>query len=140
MGGLLEGAYRDIGDDYVTRDFALSTDLDAVFAELAGYRALGGGDPPEDVAAALYDVLHKMQWRDGAKKLVFLVGDAPPASRGDVPTFDVAAREAGNKGIIINTIRCGDDSQAQVSFQQIASLGNGEFSSIQQDGGVQQVA
>ena len=133
-------AYRDIGDDYVTKDFALTSDLDAVFAELSSYRAAGGGDTPEDVDAALDDTLHKMQWRDDAKKLVFLVGDAPPASRGDVPTFAVSAREAGEKQIVINTIRCGTDTDAMASFQQIAMLGKGEFSSIQQDGGVQQVA
>ncbi len=133
-------AYRDVGDDYVTKDFALTTDLDAVFAELSAYRAAGGGDTPEDVDAALDVTLHKMQWRSDAKKLVFLVGDAPPASRGDVPTFEVAAREAGEKGIIINTIRAGHDGDTMASFQRIAMLGNGEFSSIQQDGGVQQVA
>lgn len=133
-------AYRDVGDDYITRDFALTTDLDAVFAELASYQAAGGGDTPEDVDAALDVTLHKMQWRADAKKLVFLVGDAPPASRGDVPTFDVLAREAGAKHIVINTIRCGWDQQTASTFQQIASLGNGEFSTIQQDGGVQQVA
>lgn len=133
-------AYRDVGDDYVTKDFALTTDLDAVFAELSAYQAAGGGDTPENVDAALDVTLHKMQWRDGAKKLVFLVGDAPPASRGDVPTFDVLAKEAGDKGIIINTIRAGHDSETMASFQRIAMLGNGEFSSIQQDGGVQQVA
>ena len=71
---------------------------------------------------------------------MFLVGDAPPASRGDVPTFDVLAREAGEKQIIINTIRAGHDSDTMASFQRIAMLGKGEFSSIQQDGGVQQVA
>ena len=75
-------AYRDLGDEYVTRDLALTGDLDAVFAELASYQAAGGGDTPEDVDAALDDALHKMQWRDDAKKLMFLVGDAPPASRG----------------------------------------------------------
>lgn len=133
-------AYRDVGDDYVTRDFALTTDLDAVFAELSSYQAAGGGDTPENVDAALDVTLHKMQWRDGAKKLVFLVGDAPPASRGDVPTFAVLAREAGERQIIINTIRAGHDSQTAMAFQQIASLGKGEFSSIQQDGGVQQIA
>src|SRR5262245_64380023 len=85
-------AYRDIGDDYVTRDFALTDNLDAVFAELSGYRAAGGGDTPEDVDAALDVAVHKMAWRDNAKKLVFLVGDAPPASRGDVPRFEVTAR------------------------------------------------
>jgi len=116
-------AYRDVGDDYVTKEFALTSDLDAVFAELSAYRAAGGGDTPEDVDAALDVTLHKMQWRDDAKKLVFLVGDAPPASRGDVPTFEVAAREAAEKQIIINTIRAGHDSDTATSFQQIASLG-----------------
>ena len=133
-------AYRDIGDDYVTRDFALTGDLDSVFTELSSYRAAGGGDTPEDVDAALYDALHKMQWRGDARKLVFLVGDAPPASRGDVPRFDVLAREAGEKQIIINTIRCGLDRDTEVAWQRIASLGHGQFSTVQQDGGVQQIA
>jgi len=133
-------AYRDIGDDYVTRDFALTADLDAVFAELSGFRAAGGGDTPEDVDAALDDTLHKMQWREGAKKLVFLVGDAPPASRGDVPRFDVLAREAGDRQIVLNAIRCGWDDSTARAWQQIAALGHGQFSTIAQDGGVQQVA
>ncbi len=133
-------AYRDIGDDYVTRDLALTGDLDAVFAELSSYQAAGGGDTPEDVDAALDDTLHKMRWRDDAKKLVFLVGDAPPASRGDVPRFEVSAREAGDRQIIINTIRCGWDHDAELAWQQIASLAHGQFSTIQQDGGVQQIA
>jgi hypothetical protein len=133
-------AYRDLGDDYVTRDFSLTSDLDAVFAELSSYQAAGGGDTPENVDAALDAALHKMPWRDGAKKLVFLVGDAPPASRGDVPRFDVLAREAGDKQIIINAIRCGSDHDTELAWQQIASLGRGQFSTIEQDGGVQQIA
>jgi hypothetical protein len=133
-------AYRDIGDDYVTKPLSLTSDLDAVYAELATYQAAGGGDTPEDVDAALDDSLHKMQWRDGAKKLIFVVGDAPPASRGEVPTFDVSAREAAERGIVINTIRCGFDNDTASTFQRISSLGNGVFSTIQQNGGVQQVA
>ena len=133
-------AYRDLGDDYVTKDFALSGDLDAVFTELSGYQAAGGGDVPEDVDAALYDAVHKMQWRDGAKKMIFLVGDAPPASRGDVPRFEVTAREAGDKQIILNTIRCGEAYDTKQAWEQISMLGKGEFSTIEQDGGVQQIA
>jgi hypothetical protein len=132
-------AYRDVGDDYITRDFPLNGDLDAVFAELSSYQAAGGGDVPENVDAALDVTLHKMKWRAGAKKIVFVVGDAPPASRGDVPTFDVLAREAASKRITINAIRAGHDSDTQIAFQQIAALGGGAYSSIQQDGGVQQV-
>jgi hypothetical protein len=133
-------AYRDIGDVYVTKDFALTGDLDGVFTELSGYSAAGGGDTPEDVDAALYDAVHKMQWRDGAKKMIFLVGDAPPASRGDVPRFDESVRVAAEQQIVVNTIRCGGDVDTQQAWQQIASIGHGEFSTIRQDGGVQQIA
>lgn len=133
-------AYRDLGDDYVTKDFALTSDLDAMYANLTSFQADGGGDVPENVDAALYDAVHKMQWRPGAKKLIFLVGDASPASRGDVPKFDVTAREAAARDITINTIRCGQDSETANAWQRIASLGHGAFSTIEQNGGVQQLA
>ena len=133
-------AYRDLGDEYVTRDFALTGDLDGVFAELSSYIAAGGGDTPEDVDAALYDAVHKMQWRDDAKKLIFLVGDAPPASRGDVPRFDVSVREAADHQIKVNAIRCGEMEETAQAWQEVASLGHGEFSTIEENGGVQQAA
>jgi len=133
-------AYRDLGDEYVTRPFSLSDDLDAVFAELSSYQAGGGGDVPENVDAALYDAVHKMKWRDGAKKMIFLVGDAPPSSRGEVPRFDITAQKAAHMQIKINTIRCGWDGETANAWQQIAMLGDGAYSTIQQDGGVQQVA
>ena len=133
-------AYRDLGDEYVTRDFALTSDLDAMYQELTGYQASGGGDVPEDVDAALYDAVHKMKWRTGAKKIVFLVGDAPPASRGEVAKFEQTAKVAANQQIVINTIRCGQDGETASAWQQIAMIGNGAFSTIEQNGGVQQIA
>jgi len=132
-------AYRDIGDVYVTKPFPLTGDLDGVYGELSKYRADGGGDTPEDVDAAVNDAL-RMQWRPGAQKLMFVVGDAPPASRGEVPTFDVLAQQAADRGILVNTIRCGWDPDTATTFQRMASIGKGEFSTISQDGGVQQVA
>jgi len=132
-------AYRDIGDEYVTRAYPLSGDLDQMFVNLSSFRANGGGDVPEHVSAALNDAM-KMQWRPGAKKIVFVVGDAEPHDQGDLPPFDVLTRQAADRGITVNAIRAGTRSQTQLSFEKIALLGNGEFSSIQQDGGVQQVA
>lgn len=132
-------AYRDLGEEYVTKPFQLTTDLDAVYAELAQYTAMGGGDTPEDVDAAMADAL-KMSWRPTAKKLLFVVGDAPPAGHGMVPSAEQLARNAASKGITVNTIRCGVDSDTASSFTQIAALGGGSFSTISQNGGVQQVA
>ena len=39
-------AYRDTGDDYVTRDLPLTASFDRVYEELRGYSAAGGGDVP----------------------------------------------------------------------------------------------
>src|SRR5258705_1021690 len=94
-------AYKDLGDDYVRKAFALTDDLDAMYVDLSSYQAAGGGDVPENVDAALYDAVHKMKWRSGAKKMIFLVGDAPPATRGEVPSFEQTAHEAAKYQIKI---------------------------------------
>src|SRR2546421_6324193 len=40
-------AYRDHGDEYVTKVLPLTNDLDKVYSTLMDYRAAGGGDTPE---------------------------------------------------------------------------------------------
>ena len=134
-------AYKDSDADsaYITRPFALTRDLDAVYAELAGYTAAGGDDFPELVTVAMTDAI-EMQWRPDATKLMFLVGDAWPAVRPGVPTYDTVARRARERGIVINAIQSDDKAQTTQTFQQIAALGGGEFSMIPKDGGVQQIA
>src|SRR3954447_9484529 len=79
MGGLIEGAkqkiwsiantiiavadkpqikialvgYRDRGDQYITKVFDLTDDIDTVFKNLMAFKAEGGGDGPESVNQAL---------------------------------------------------------------------------------------
>ena len=73
-------AYRDRGDEYITKIFDLTDDLDAVHGNLQAFVAKGGGDIPESVNQALDDAVHKIKWSDDPKvlKMIFLVGDAPP--------------------------------------------------------------
>src|ERR1700738_5330023 len=73
-------AYRDIGDDYVTKKVELTRDIQDLYANLLELKARGGGDWPESVNEALDVAVNKMQWTDGsdARRIVFLVGDAPP--------------------------------------------------------------
>jgi hypothetical protein len=132
-------AYRDIGDDYVTRFFDLSDDLDEVFRHLTHFRAEGGGDTPEHVAKALHDAVVKPSWTQGDKvaRIIYLVGDAPPHyDYDDGFKVDAIARRAADKGIHVNTIRCGDDPETASAFRKIASLGKGQFSTVDQSGGV----
>jgi Mg-chelatase subunit ChlD len=134
-------AYKDTDADsaYVTRPFALTSDLDAVYAELASLTAAGGDDFPELVTLAMADAID-MQWRPSATKLMFIVGDAEPAVRPGVPTYETVTRLARDRGITVNAIQSDNRSDTALAFQNIASMGGGEFSVIPKDGGVQQIA
>jgi Mg-chelatase subunit ChlD len=137
-------AYRDHGDEYVTRVLPLTNDLDKVYTTLMEYRADGGGDTPEDVRQALADAVHKAGWSkpsSSTAQIIFLVGDAPPHDdyKNEPDTLTTTA-EAVRAGMIVNTIECGDAADTRQSWQQIARRGEGQFFQIAEDGGVQAIA
>jgi Mg-chelatase subunit ChlD len=135
-------AYRDVGDAYVTRVFDLDSDLDRVYRRLLSFRADGGGDTPEHVARALDEAVHKMSWSasgGNAVRLIYLVGDAPPhLDYQDGYDYAKAARAAAAKGIQVHAIRCGTDPDTATYWRKIASLGHGEFLTIDQSGGMRE--
>src|SRR5690606_11619903 len=72
--------YRDNGDQYVTRTFDFTGDLDDFQRDLSKQSAGGGGDYPEAMDAAMADAA-KLSWRKGdTARVTFLVADAPPHS------------------------------------------------------------
>ncbi len=132
-------AYRDVGDEYVTKFFDLSDDLDAVYQNLSSFHAGGGGDTPEHVAKALHDAVFRANWSSNknALKLVYLVGDAPPhTDYNDGFNHRAIAEHARSRGIRINTVRCGSDETTRVAWLDIANRAGGEFSSVEQSGGM----
>jgi Mg-chelatase subunit ChlD len=136
-------AYRDIGDDYVTRIVPLTDDLDAVYSSLMELNAGGGGDTPENVQRALAEGVRKAGWSasaNGKAQVVFLVGDAPPKNYQNEPDVISVAAEAVKRNMTVNTIQCGDDAATRTSWQQIARAGQGSYFAIAQDGGVEQIA
>ena len=130
-------AYRDRGDSYVTKIVDLSDDLDSVYASLMDFEANGGGDTPESVNKALYDAVHNMSWsqEDQAYQVIFLVGDAPPHMDYNEVRYPQIVASALEKGIVINTIQCGEIPSAIGPWTQIASLGHGIFFQVEQAGG-----
>jgi len=130
-------AYRDRGDQYVTRRFDLSSDLDAMYAELTSFSAGGGGDGPESVNQALHEALNDMSWTsdEGVYRVVFLVGDAPPHMdyEQDVP-YTQSVALAAKRGIVVNAIQCGQNVQTASIWKKIAGLAQGEYAAIAQDG------
>ena len=136
-------AYRDRGDQYITKVINLSSDLDSVYSQLMDFKANGGGDTAESVNQALYDAVHKISWSQEQQtyKAVFLVGDAPPhMDYQDEVQYPKTLANAARKGILVNTIQCGSDNLTMHKWQQIASLGQGDYFSVDQNGSAVAVA
>lgn len=135
-------AYRDEGDEYVTKFFDLTDDLDGVYQNLSAFTAGGGGDTPEHVAKGLSEAVQRASWSTSknALKLIYLVGDAPPhTDYQDGLNFRAIAMQAKERNIRINTVRCGRDEDTKVAWTEIASRTGGEFSTIDQSGGMNDV-
>ena len=131
-------AYRDIGDEYVTRKFELTTDIQDLYANLLELKARGGGDWPESVNEALDIAVNKMKWTDGSdvRRIVFLVGDAPPHMDYEQDTkYPVTLKVAKQKDIIVNTVLAGIARDTERVWRDIAQNGNGRYIPIPQDGG-----
>jgi uncharacterized protein YegL len=131
-------AFRDRGDDYVTTRTPLTTDLDAVYKELMGFQADGGGDGPESVNQALHEAVTKMKWSKNSSvyRVIFLVGDSPPHMdyQNDV-RYPVSCNRAVKMGIVVNTIQCGAQTQTTHLWNEIAHLSGGAYFQVEQSGG-----
>jgi Mg-chelatase subunit ChlD len=131
-------AYRDIGDDYVTKTFKLTTDIQGLYADLLELRARGGGDWPESVNEALQIGVTKMNWSSGrnSTRIIFLVGDAPPHMDYAQDTkYPDVMRLARARDITINTVQAGSARDTERYWREIAQMGRGEYMAIPQDGG-----
>jgi len=131
--------YRDRGDAYVVKSFDLTNDIDAVYADLRGFTAGGGGDGPESVNEALNEAVTKMSWSADRSvlKIIFLVGDAPPhMDYANAPKYPEICQAAMKKDLIINTVQCGTMGETTPIWKEIAKLSEGSYAAIAQEGGM----
>jgi len=126
-------AYRDRGDDYVTRVVDLSADLDTVYATLMDFQAAGGGDGPESVNQALHEAVHAIGWSTGPHtyRTIFLVGDAPAhMDYQDEVEYPQTLALAAARGIVVNAIQAGHNGDTAGQWQDIARRGQGHYAQV----------
>lgn len=133
-------AYRDRGDEYVTRHHVLSDDIDQIYAQLMEFKTGGGGDTPEAVNQALLETVERSGWSPSPEvlKIIFLVGDAPANVYADEPQYPEIVARAKAAGILINPVVCGNSRDTLGEFAQIAQLGGGRQAQIVQAGHIEQ--
>jgi hypothetical protein len=71
-------AYRDKGDEYVTKWVDLSFSTGKIQDFLSNLHAGGGGDWPEAVYEGLEAAVNDLNWRKKSKRIIVLVPGSPP--------------------------------------------------------------
>lgn len=134
--GLVE--YRDHPPEessFVTRKHDFTPHLSTMKTWLTDCSADGGGDTPEAVADALYDVLH-LSWRSDATKICVLISDAPPHGLAYSDNFPKCpaghdpvciASEMAKKGIALYSVGCGLSGNDMDFFMAIAFMTGGQY-------------
>jgi len=127
-------AFRDKGDEFVTRVKPFTPKLSEMKAYLDATEAGGGGDTPEAVLEGLKAALTELSWTPKSAKgdenvvrLIYLVGDAPAQHYDDSPDESWLAREARRRGIVLHSIACGTDAHLEATFDGLARHTEGRF-------------
>ena len=124
-------AFRDRGDEYVTRSQPLTDDISVIQTALSAVVADGGGDTPEAVNQALHAGIQEMNWNYDQKtrRLLFLIGDAAPhMDYADDFDYRTELAVAHQKGIKVHAWGCsGIQDSGESEFRDIASIGAGDF-------------
>lgn len=92
----------------------------------------GGGDFPEAVLDGIVDGIKDQKWREGSRRIAFLIGDAPAHGMYDNEnccmcglTWGDAVRTAQDNKVTIYSIVLGDNSDAVSTFKTIANFTGG---------------
>jgi len=126
-------AFRDEGEEYVTRVHPLETMNEAALQKAIAFvdslNARGGGDDPEAVDTALAAAM-KLGWREGVMGRLIVIGDQPPHPERIGSALDLARGHYSAKlpGRSVGAIFAGRaESPARRFFEELARAGGGDF-------------
>jgi len=127
--------YRDKGDAFVTRTFAMGSDIDKAQTHLDAQRASGGGDYEEAMQDALIRAANQ-EWREDAVKTLLLVADAPPHN-ADVPLTWLAAEHLRqNRVHIVPVGASGVADTAEYVMRAMAAVTQSRYTFLTEDSGI----
>ncbi|HWB21014.1 MAG TPA: HEAT repeat domain-containing protein [Phycisphaerales bacterium] len=124
-------AYRDRRDKYETLVFDLTDDLERARTQLWSLDADGGGDTPESVYKGLHHALASLSWREDSRKVLILIGDAPPHVGEGELCVDLARRAHALLKLTTHCIAA--EGKPVKFFDEIAEVGHGRVVNLKDE-------
>jgi hypothetical protein len=121
----------DRNSGFIRQVVPFTTDLDKISEELFALKTNGGD---EYCGWVIQDAAKQLKWSDSLNdlKVIFIAGNEP-FTQGPVD-YNKSCKEAIAKGIIVNTIHCGSESEGiNGHWKDGAVLADGGFISIDQN-------
>lgn len=118
-------------EGYIRQVAALTTDLDIISEKLFELKTNGGD---EYCGWTIQDVTNDLEWSDDNEdlKLIIIAGNEP-FNQGQVD-YKIACKAAITKGIMVNTIHCGDyETGVRHFWKDGADLTDGKYMNINTD-------
>lgn len=120
-----------VSKGYIRQVLSLTTDLDDVSEKLFALATNGGQEYAGQVLTKSLDELEWSAHKDDMK-LIIIAGNEP-FTQGSV-TWQSACERAKSKGVIIDTIHCGDaDTGMRTGWKDAADCAGGIYMTINQD-------
>jgi hypothetical protein len=122
---------NDVKAGYVKKINGFINDLDSLSQNLFSLKTNGGD---EFCGQVIYSSLQELQWDASPQnyKVIFIAGNED-FLQGSLH-YTKACAEAKNKGVVVNTIYCGDKQQGiREHWNLLGECGNGSFTNINQD-------
>ncbi len=129
---------NDVRNGYIKQINNFISDLDSLSENLFALTTNGGD---EYCGQVIFKSVQQLKWdpNPDSYKVIFIAGNE--SFRQGSVSFTQACTEAKSKGVIVNTIYCGDKQQGiREYWNLVGECGNGSFSNINQDHKIEDIA